>query len=142
MFYVKPSTFVSGIFVVGIWKGGGNQYIQLAKVLYCKLPTNSKQLPAFLLEARPGFKLQSQTWAVSVLHCTIMSPRVACKLNQKDLFFSVKAAEALSASCCISLPRAGFESIATLVKTKLSYINLAWRSLEVIYLHTSKFLVH
>ena len=31
----------------GSWKGRGNQYIQLVKLLYCKLPTNGKQLPAF-----------------------------------------------------------------------------------------------
>ena len=35
---------------MGSWKGRGNQYIELVKVLYCKLPTNGKQLPAFLLE--------------------------------------------------------------------------------------------
>ena len=29
------------------WKGRGKQYRQLVKVLYCKLPNNSKQLPAF-----------------------------------------------------------------------------------------------
>ena len=31
----------------GSWEGRGNQYIQLVKVLYCKLPTNGKPLPAF-----------------------------------------------------------------------------------------------
>ena len=35
---------------MGSWKGRGNQYIQLVKVLYCKLLTNGKQLPAFPLE--------------------------------------------------------------------------------------------
>ena len=30
--------------------GRGNQYIQLIKVLYCKLLTNGKQLPALPLE--------------------------------------------------------------------------------------------
>ena len=30
--------------MTNIWEGRGNQYIQLVKVLYCKLPTNSKQL--------------------------------------------------------------------------------------------------
>ena len=35
-------------------------YIQFVRVLYCKLPTNSKQLPAFPLEVRPGFVLRSQ----------------------------------------------------------------------------------
>ena len=31
--------------------GRGNQYIQLVKVLYCKLPTNGKQIPAFHLRS-------------------------------------------------------------------------------------------
>ena len=35
------------------WKGRGNQYIEFVRVLYCKLPTNGKQLPAFPLEAMP-----------------------------------------------------------------------------------------
>ena len=39
--------------MTGSWKGRGNQYIQLVKVLYCKLPTNGKQLPAFPLEVGP-----------------------------------------------------------------------------------------
>ena len=39
---------------MGSWKGRGTQYIQFIRVLYCKLPTNSKQLPAFPLEAMPG----------------------------------------------------------------------------------------
>ena len=42
------------------WKGKGNQYIQFIRVLYCKLPTNSKQLPAFPLEAVPGTEPQPQ----------------------------------------------------------------------------------
>ena len=41
---------------MGSWKGRGNQYIQFVRVLYCKLPTNSKQLPAFPLEAIPRTK--------------------------------------------------------------------------------------
>ena len=47
--------------------GRGNQYIQLVKVLYCKLPTNGKQLPAFPLEVGPGFELQSQRQEARVL---------------------------------------------------------------------------
>ena len=39
--------------------GRGNQYIQLVKVLYCKLPTNGKVLPAFPLEVGPGTEPQS-----------------------------------------------------------------------------------
>ena len=39
--------------------GRANQYIQLVKILYCKLPTISKQLPAFPLQVGLGFKLRS-----------------------------------------------------------------------------------
>ena len=53
--------------MTGSWKGRGNQYIQLIKVLYCKLPTNDKQLPAFPLEVGPGTKPQSQRWEVRLL---------------------------------------------------------------------------
>ena len=42
-----------GQITMGSWKGRGNQYIQLVKVPYCKLSTNSKQLPAFPLEVEP-----------------------------------------------------------------------------------------
>ena len=38
----------------GSFMGRGNQYIQLVKVLYCKLPANGKQLPAFPLEVGAG----------------------------------------------------------------------------------------
>ena len=38
----------------GSWKGRGSHYIQLVKVLYYKLPTSGKQLPAFPLEVGPG----------------------------------------------------------------------------------------
>ena len=43
----------TGHITTGSWKGRGNQYIQLVKVLYCKLPTNGKQLSAFPLEVEP-----------------------------------------------------------------------------------------
>ena len=46
--------------------GGGNQYIQLVKVLYCKTTANSNQLPASPLEAGPGFELVPQRWEMSV----------------------------------------------------------------------------
>ena len=49
------------------WKGRGNQYIQLIKVLYCKLPTNGKQLPAFPLEAMLGTNPGPQRWEARVL---------------------------------------------------------------------------
>ena len=31
--------------MMGSWKGRGNQNIEFVRALYCKLPTNSKQLP-------------------------------------------------------------------------------------------------
>ena len=36
----------TGVITMGSFVGRGNQYIQLVKVLYCKLPTIDKQLPA------------------------------------------------------------------------------------------------
>ena len=52
----------TGHITTGSWKGRGNQYIQLVKVLHCKLPTNGKQLPAFPLEAVPGTEHRPQRW--------------------------------------------------------------------------------
>ena len=57
----------TGHIMTGSWKGRRNQYIELVKVLYCKLPTNSKQLPAFPLEAVPGTEPRPQRWEARVL---------------------------------------------------------------------------
>ena len=57
----------TGHITTGSWKGRGNQYIQLVKVLYCKLPTNRKQLPALPLEAVPGTEPRPQRWEARVL---------------------------------------------------------------------------
>ena len=57
----------TGHIMTGNWEGRGNQYIQLVKVLYCKLPTNGKQLPAFPLEVGPGTEPRSQRWEARVL---------------------------------------------------------------------------
>ena len=43
------------------WKGRGNQYFQFVRVLYCKLPTNGKQLPAFLLESVPASEVGGES---------------------------------------------------------------------------------
>ena len=56
----------TGHITTGSWKGRGNQYIQCVRVLYCKLPTNGKQLPAFPLEAVPGTEPRPQRWEVIV----------------------------------------------------------------------------
>ena len=52
---------------MGSWKGRGNQYIQFVSVLYCKLPTEGKQLLAFPLEVVPGTEPWLQRWEVRVL---------------------------------------------------------------------------
>ena len=51
--------------------GRGNQYIQLFKVLHCKLQTINKQLPTFPLKVR-GLNHRHHRWEASVLplhHC-------------------------------------------------------------------------
>ena len=57
----------TGHITMGSWKGRGNQCIQFVRVLYCKLPTNGKQLPAFPLEAVPGIEPRPQRWEARVL---------------------------------------------------------------------------
>ena len=57
----------TGHITMGSWKGRGNQYIQLVKVLYCKLLTNGMQLPAFPLEAGSGTEPRPQRWEAIVL---------------------------------------------------------------------------
>ena len=57
----------TGHITTGSWKGRGNQNIQFVRVLYCKLPTNGKQLPAFPLEAVSGTEPRPQRWEARVL---------------------------------------------------------------------------
>ena len=56
----------TGHITTGSWKGRGNQYIQFVRVLYCKLPTNGKQLPAFPLEAVLGTEPRPEVGGESV----------------------------------------------------------------------------
>ena len=65
----------TGHTTTGSWKGRGNQYIQLVKVLYCKLPTNGKQLPAFPLEVGPGTEPRPQRWEARVLPLSTLCHR-------------------------------------------------------------------
>ena len=57
----------TGHITTGSWNGRGNQYIQLVNVLYCKLLTNGKQLPAFPLEAVPRTEPRPQRWEARVV---------------------------------------------------------------------------
>ena len=60
---------------MGSWKGRGNQYIQLVKVLYCKLSTNGRQLPAFPLAVGLGTEPRPQRWEARVLPLYNHGPR-------------------------------------------------------------------
>ena len=64
----------TGHITTGSWKGRGNQYIQFARVLYCKLPTNGKQLPAFPLTAMTGIEPRPQRWEARVLRLCHRGP--------------------------------------------------------------------
>ena len=71
----------TGHITTGSWKGRGNQYIQFARVLYCKLPTNGKQLPAFPLKAMTGIKPRPQRWEARVLPLSHRGPFKTVKDN-------------------------------------------------------------
>ena len=75
------STQCTGHITTGSFMGRGNQYMQLVKVLYSKLPTNSKQLPAFPLEVRLGTEPQSQRWEARVLPLCHRGPLLSILLH-------------------------------------------------------------
>ena len=79
----------TGHITTGSWKGRGNQYIQFIRVLYCKLPTNSKQLPAFPLEAVPGTEPRPQRWEARVLPLCHHGPLTMNKNKKPRSFASV-----------------------------------------------------
>ena len=58
--------FNTGQITTGSSVSRGNQYIQLDKVLYSKVPTISKPLPTFLHNVQ-GLNHQPQKWETSVL---------------------------------------------------------------------------
>ena len=70
--------YCTGHITTGSWKGRGNQYIQFVRVLYFKLPTNGKQLPAFPLEAMPGTEPQPHRWETRELPVTPYTHTHAC----------------------------------------------------------------
>ena len=66
----------TGDITTGSWKGRGKQYIQFVRVLYCKLPTNGKQLPTFPLDAVPGIEPRPQRWEARVLPLCHRGPQI------------------------------------------------------------------
>ena len=64
--FLRRFQHCTGHITTGCWKGRGNQYIQFVRVLYCKLPTNAKQLPAFPLEVVMEIEPRPQRWEARV----------------------------------------------------------------------------
>ena len=71
----------TGHITIGSWKGRGNQYIEFARVPYCKLPTNGKQLPAFLHKALTGIEPRPQRWEARVLPLCHRGPSIRVKYD-------------------------------------------------------------
>ena len=78
------STHCIGHITTGSFMGRGNQYIQLVKVLYCKLPTNDKELPALPPEVRQGTETRSQRWEARVLSPPYKAGTAVQKTNQSQ----------------------------------------------------------
>ena len=55
-----------GHIMTGRFVGRGNQYIQLVRVLYCKLPSNGQQLLTFPNRVRGVLNHCPQRWEASV----------------------------------------------------------------------------
>ena len=75
--FLRHFQHCTGHITMGSWKGRGNQYIKFVRVLYCKLPTNGKQLPALPLEAVPGIEPRPQRWEARVLPLCHRGPQNA-----------------------------------------------------------------
>ena len=80
----------TGHITTGSWKGRENQYILFVRVLYCKLPTNGKQLPAFPLEAMPGIEPRPQRWEARVLPLCHCDPKSNVKVGDFTLHSTSK----------------------------------------------------
>ena len=85
----------TGHITTGSWKGRGNQYIQFVRVLYCKLPTNGKQLPAFPLEAVPGTEPRPQRWDLTQY---ILGASLQDKMSRKLKFNTYHSTKGLHSS--------------------------------------------
>ena len=77
--FLRHFQHCTGHITTGSWKGRGNQYIEFARVVYCKLPTNGKQLPAFPLTAMTGIEPRPQRWEARVLPLCHRGPKHTCR---------------------------------------------------------------
>ena len=73
----------TGHITTGSWKGRGNQYIEFARVVYCKLPTNGKQLPAFPLEPVRGSNPGLRGGRQECYHSATVAPGLSCGKHLK-----------------------------------------------------------
>ena len=105
----------TGHITTGSWKGRGNQYIEFARGLYCKLPTNGRQLPAFPHKALTGIEPQPQRWEARVLplchrgpfhHCNIVMWYICmeylglCNASLARVFFASATFRTCFYFCC------------------------------------------
>ena len=81
----------TGHITMGSWKGRGNQYIQFVRVLYCKLPTNGKQLPAFPLKALTGSNPRLRGGRRECYHSATVPPPQFTVQNLDQLYVLVSS---------------------------------------------------
>ena len=81
--FLRRFQHCTGHITTGSLKGRGNQYIQFARVVYCKLPTNGKQLPAFPLKAVTRIEPWPQRWEARVLPLCHRGPSLAVQRDIK-----------------------------------------------------------
>ena len=79
----------TGHITTGSWKGRGNQYIEFARVLYCKLPTNGKQLPAFPHKALTGSNPGLRGGRRECYHSATVAPAFSLR-RAKILFMNTR----------------------------------------------------
>ena len=70
MFYITPTTSVSVILWWVVGRVEETSTYSWCRILYCKLPSNGKQLPAFPLEVRPGLNSDLRGGRRVCYHCT------------------------------------------------------------------------
>ena len=97
----------TGHITTGSWKGRGNQYIEFARVLYCKLPTNGKQLPAFPHKAFTGIEPRPQRWEARVLPLCHRGPRLGQRIL--NVLFLVSPLLVISSLMYLEMSRKGAE---------------------------------
>ena len=120
----------TGHITTGSWKGRGNQYIQFVRVLYCKLLTNGKQLPAFPLEAMPGTEPRPHRWEARVLPLCHRGPFCYRKKRSKLIFMGDHAFSVVTPKYWNKLPDVikSIELLLDIFKKKLKtlYFTIAY----------------